>query len=76
MTRYVPLGSKKTPGPVIKVKMVNICMQKKIPKFCAMCKKFKIVIPKVPVLQKICQKHVFFILKNHAKTYQPCHEKQ
>ncbi len=33
MTRYVPPGSKKTPGPVIKVKFAGICMVVSVNKF-------------------------------------------
>ena len=48
---------------------LNICMQKKIPKFCAMCEKFKIVMyAKSSCFTVDLSENMFFILKNQAKT--------
>ncbi len=58
-------------------KMVNICVQTKIPKCCEMCKKCKIVMhAKSSHFTGDVLKLTFFSFKNQAKTYQPFHKKQ
>ncbi len=51
--------------------MVNICVQEKVPNFALCAKSAKLSCFTVDVSE-----NMFFILKNQAKPYQPCHEIQ